>query len=136
MPVTRYPGFLAALLLLSVLAPGLALAQTTATAPVSSGNPNLSVASVKMDGGIRVSKIIGSAVYADPNTQIGTIDDLVMTADNKVVLAVISVGGVLGVGGKLVAVPYPQLRFDGGKTTLPGVTKDSLNAMPNFTFNG
>ena len=113
-----------AALLLAASVP--AMAQTTA------GNPNLSVAAVKMDNGVRATKIIGSAVYGDPNTQIATVNDLVMTPDDKVVLAVLSVGGVLGVGGKLVAVPYPQLKQDAGKTMLPGATKDTLNAMPGL----
>lgn len=125
-----------ALALLAMTAlPGLAAAQTTPPAPAA-GNANLTVATVKMDNGIRLSKIIGSSVYADANTQIGTVDDLVMTPDNKIVLAVLSTGGVLGVGGKLVAVPYGQLSFANGKTMLPNASKDSLNAMPNFTFGG
>ena len=109
-----------------------ALAQTSA----GTSDPNLSVASVKMDNGVRASKIIGSAVYGDQNTQIATVNDLVMTPDDKVAIAVLSVGGVLGVGGKLVAVPFAQLKQDSGKTVLPGATKDTLNAMPDFTFNG
>lgn len=125
--MTRIPAL--ALLILTAL-PTLATAQTAPAA----GNPNLTVATVKMDNGIRLSKIIGSSVYADANTQIGTVDDLVMTPDNKIVLAVLSTGGVLGVGGKLVAVPYGQLSFANGKTMLPNASKDSLNAMPNFTF--
>ena len=127
--VTRCYAALAALMLAATVP---ATAQTTTSAP----NPNLSVASVRMDGGVRASKIIGSGIYSDPNTQIATVNDLLMAPDNKVVLAVLSVGGVLGVGGKLVAVPYAQLKLEGGKTMLPGATKESLNAMPDFTFNG
>jgi sporulation protein YlmC with PRC-barrel domain len=131
--VTRYSAALALFLLAAALP---ATAQTASGTGTGTGNPNLSIATVKMDNGVRVSQIIGSAVYADPNTQIATVNDLVMNPDDKVVLAVLSVGGVLGVGGKLVAVPYAQLKAEGGKTMLPGATKDSLNAMPNFTFNG
>ncbi len=101
----------------------------------TSGNPNLSVASVRMEGGIRASKLIGAGVYSDPNTQIGTIDDLMLTPDNKVALAVVSVGGLIGIGGKLTAVPIGQLRRAAdGKLMLPGASKDSLNAEPNFVY--
>lgn len=127
--MTRHAGFL----VLAALLPSLASAQQPALVP-SSGNPNLAIATVKLENGTRAGKIIGSKVYADGNTEIGSIDDLIMTADNKVVMAVVAVGGVLGVGSKLVAVPYDQIKFDGGKTMLPGMTKDSLNAMPNFTY--
>ncbi len=99
-------------------------------------NPNLSVASVRMEGGVRASKVIGAGVYSDGNTQVGTIDDLIMTPDNAVVLAIISVGGVMGLGGKLVALPIGQLQKPAdGRYMLPGATKDSLNAMPSFVYN-
>ncbi len=100
------------------------------------GNPNLSVASVRMEGGVRASKVIGAGVYSDGNTQVGAIDDLIMTSDNTVVLAIISVGGVMGLGGKQVALPVGQLqKAADGRYMLPGATKDSLNAMPNFVYN-
>ena len=40
------------------------------------------------------------------------MDDLIVGLDGKVSTAVISVGGFLGIGGKLVRVPYGQLRFE------------------------
>ena len=101
----------------------------------AAGNPNLSVASVRMQNGERASKIIGAGVYSDPNTQIGTVDDLMMTPDDKVVLVIVSVGGIIGLGGKLVAVPIVQLqRAADGKLMIPGATKDSLGAQPNFVY--
>ncbi len=100
------------------------------------GNPSLSVASVRMENGLRASKVIGAGVYSDGNTQVGAIDDLIMTPDNAVVLAVLSVGGVMGLGGKLVALPIGQLqKGQDGRYTLPGSSKDSLNAMPSFVYN-
>ncbi len=132
------------LVLAAALAAGFPHAQASAQAPgapdakltPAPGNPNLSVASVRMDGGVRASKVIGAGVYSDGNTQIGTIDDLIMAPDNAVVLAIISVGGVMGLGGKLVALPIGQLQKPAdGRYILPGATKDSLNAMPSFVYN-
>ncbi len=112
-----------------------------ASAPASpasepdAGNPNLSVATVKMDGGTRASKVIGASVTNSSNQEVGTVNDLIMDKDNKIILGVISLGGILGVGGKLVAVPFPSLHIDdGGKVTLPNGSKDSLNKMPGFTY--
>ncbi len=130
----RVTGFAVAAALIS----SLAYAQQSGPALTpASGNPNLAVASVKMENGLRVSKLIGAAVYGDANDQLGSIDDLLMTPDDHLVLAIVSVGGVMGLGGKLVAVPIQQLqRTADGKLALPGATKDSLNAMPNFIYNG
>lgn len=108
----------------------------TITGPASA---DLAVAAVKPKGGWRASKLIGAAVYNDQNQKIGSIDDLMVTPDGKLTIAVISVGGFLGMGSKLVAVPYDQLRFEtnkdnGERVLLPGGSKESLNAMPNFTY--
>jgi sporulation protein YlmC with PRC-barrel domain len=102
-------------------------------------NPNLVVAAVKLKNGFRASKLIGAPVFNDQNQKIGSIDDLIVAPDEKVTMAVISVGGFLGIGSKLVAIPYDQLHFqptkdNGERFELPGATKEALNSMPNFTY--
>lgn len=115
--------------------------QPPITGTLSTGDPHLVVATVTMKNGWRASKLIGSAVYNDQNQKIGSVDDLILTRDDdKVAMAVISVGGFLGMGSKLVAVPYDQLRFEITKDNeqrvhLPGGSKDALNAMPTFTYS-
>jgi len=97
-------------------------------------NPNLAVASVRLEGGVRASKLIGAAVYGDQNERVGSVDDLIMTEGDKITVAVIAVGGFLGMGSKLVAVQFDQLKRDADHVTLPGATKDTLDAMPNFVY--
>jgi hypothetical protein len=84
----------------------------------------------------RASKVIGSAVYNEQNETVGSLDDILIARDNKQpVRAVISVGGFLGIGNKLVEVDYNRLRFDeNNKVVLPNATKDDLNKMPGFTY--
>jgi hypothetical protein len=97
--------------------------------------PGLAVASVRLSGGYRASKVIGAAVDNAQNQQIGTVDDIVLDGQNKAAFAVISVGGFLGVGGKLVALPYGDLQRDNGKVVYPNGTKEALGQMPSFTYN-
>jgi sporulation protein YlmC with PRC-barrel domain len=108
--------------------------------PGAPAAPDLAVASVKLQGGLRASKVIGSAVYNDQNEKVGSVDDLIMKDDNRIVMAIVSVGGFLGIGNKLVAVPYDQLHVemtkDATKIAMPGASKDSLIAMPTFTYGG
>ena len=52
----------------------------------------------------------------------------------KAPFVVLSVGGFLGVGDRLVVLPYDQLRTAGGKVVLPGATKDALKALPEFKY--
>ncbi len=100
----------------------------------TTNNPNLAVASVRLENGVRASRLIGATVYSEQNERVGSVDDLVMTGDDKVTVAVISVGGFLGLGSKLVAVPFGQLKRDADRVVLPGASKDALNAMPNFVY--
>ncbi len=107
----------------------------SATPEPTSGSPNLSVATVKMDGGMRASKMIGAAVTNSSNQELGTVNDLILDKEGHAILGVISVGSVLGVGGKLVAVPYNSLHTgQDGKMVLPSDSKESLNKMPGFTY--
>jgi sporulation protein YlmC with PRC-barrel domain len=91
-------------------------------------------------GQIRVSKVIGAAVYNDKDQKLGSLEDVLLGADEKATQAVISVGGVLGVGARLVAVPFSQLQFPdkvGSSTSrvmMPGITGDSLKGMPAFHY--
>lgn len=100
----------------------------------TTNNPNLAVATVRLDSGSRLSRIIGAAVQNDAGEQVGTVDDLIMTGDSRVTMAVISVGGFLGLGAKLVAVPWAQLRPEANRVVLPGATKEMLNGMPSLTY--
>ncbi len=118
----------------SAPAPSTPATTTPAGVTATTGNPNLAVSSIKLETGKRLSQIIGAPVYGQDNKELGKVDDLVLTGDNQITLAVVSVGGFLGVGSKLVAFPFKQLASEGGRMTLPGVTADQLNAMPNFQY--
>jgi sporulation protein YlmC with PRC-barrel domain len=97
----------------------------------------VAVSQLKLVNGLRISKLIGAAIYNEANEKIGTVDDLILTSEDKAVVAIIQVGGFLGAGGKLVAVPYHQLQMDKeNKLLMTGANKDSLNAMPGFTYGG
>src|ERR1700737_2329781 len=88
----------------------------------------------KLAAGYRASKVIGSSVANDANETIGKIDDLLVSSDGKQPYAVLSIGGFLGVGSRLVAVPYDSLKFVDKKFVLPGGTKESLKMLPEFKY--
>ena len=85
--------------------------------------------------GYRTSKVVGSTVVNEANETVGTIDDLIVTPGEKVPFAVLSVGGFLGMGTKYVVVSFSSLQVKDKKMVLPGATKDSLKALPEFKYN-
>jgi sporulation protein YlmC with PRC-barrel domain len=105
---------------------------TATTAPnATSGVPKYFTA----DHQVRVSKVVGASVYNDQNQSIGSIDDILMgDRDHKAATVVISVGGFLGMGSKLVSVPFDQLKIENDKVVMPGATKASLEGMPEYRY--
>lgn len=92
------------------------------------------ISTLTLATGYRSSKVVGSAVYNDAKEDIGKIDDLIVTSKDSVPFAVISVGGFLGMGKHYVVVPASSLEVVGGRITLHGATKDSLKALPDYTY--
>ncbi|MBE0532036.1 MAG: PRC-barrel domain-containing protein [Rhodospirillales bacterium] len=85
--------------------------------------------------GYRTSKVVGSTVVNEANETVGTIDDLIVTPNEKVPFAVLSVGGFLGMGARYVIVPFNSLLVQDKQMVLPGATKDSLEALPEFKYD-
>jgi len=84
----------------------------------------------------RASKIIGANIYNEEGQSIGEVEDLIVQRDGAGPVAVVSVGGFLGIGARLVAVPLNELRFAEGDSrwTLSGATKESLQARPVVSY--
>ena len=57
------------------------------------------------------SKVVGLKVYNNENESLGSINDLLMDKDGNIKAAVLGVGGFLGMGAHLVAVPLDKIKF-------------------------
>jgi sporulation protein YlmC with PRC-barrel domain len=88
--------------------------------------------------GYRASEVIGSSVVNDRDERIGSIDDLTIGRDDRVLVAILQVGGFLGLGGKLIAVPYESLILTEDdrriRVVLPGATQDELKRLAEFRY--
>ena len=62
-------------------------------------------------GNWRGSKLVGLNVYNDSNESLGSINDLLMDKSGNIKGVVIGVGGFLGVGEHLVAMPFDKVKF-------------------------
>lgn len=81
-------------------------------------------------------EVIGKDVVNVMDEEVGTIADLVMDSDQKLVGVVLSVGGFLGIGEKWVAIPVDQIDFPTGDQParlLAAVTEEQLKNAPDFT---
>ncbi|MGE5538146.1 MAG: PRC-barrel domain-containing protein [Gemmatimonas sp.] len=83
---------------------------------------------------ITADKVEGTAVYDRRGNRIGNIEDLVLDKINgKVLYAVMSFGGFLGIGEKHHPLPWSALTYD---TKLEGyvvdVDKERLEKAPSY----
>jgi len=96
----------------SALLASAAFAQTpTATTDRDSMAPAAVTSDSSFQGNWRASKVVGLNVYNDNNESIGSINDLLTDKNGNIKAVVIGVGGFLGVGTHLVAVPYDKVKF-------------------------
>ncbi len=135
--MSKFHALSAAVALAGVLSiPALAATQTVATAPqapmgttaAQTPTPMTGAGATRATGTLhethgmwRSAALVGATVYNGSGTSIGEISNLLISPSGTVSTAVLSVGGFLGMGSKLIAMPYSALRFvpshNNGNTT-------------------
>ena len=90
--------------------------------------------SVAMHGVVAASKIIGETVVNRQDEKVGKIHELVIDAKkNRVLYAVLSFGGFMGMGNKLFAMPWEAFEFSTSENKLVlNVDKEKLKMVPVF----
>jgi sporulation protein YlmC with PRC-barrel domain len=81
------------------------------------------------------SDIYKADVYDNAEDKIGVVTDLILDNNGNVTTAVVSVGGLLGVGTKDVAVPFKDLKVmsrDGKDWLVLNQTKEDLKMAPAY----
>ncbi len=92
--------------------------------------------SQQQDGQILVSDIMGQTIYDGSGNNLGSVNDVVLDKDGKIVAVVIGVGGFLGIGQKNVAVSMAAINEstdENGKLKLVlNASKDEIDHAPAF----
>jgi len=110
-------------------------ADTMAAAPASTPlAPDVGFTSARADQ-VRASTLLRKQVYGSDNQSIGEISDLVLQKDGKSRVALIDVGGFLGVGEKTVEIPFTDLKFAKSDANAEpqvnvAMSKDQLQQLP------
>lgn len=120
----------------SALLATVAFAQTpTATtdradmAPAAASDPSF-------QGNWRTSKLVGLSVYNDSNESLGSISDLLADKNGNIKAVVIGVGGFLGVGEHLVAVPFDKIKFVNEPVAYTGASNATGSRPASSTTTG
>src|SRR5258706_14250102 len=75
---------------------------------------------------------MNSDVYNDAGQKIGKIGDLVISPSGEVSVAVIDVGGFIGLAKHRVAIPVKQFTQMHPNVVLPGANKEALKELPEL----
>jgi sporulation protein YlmC with PRC-barrel domain len=109
------------------------LAAQTATAP-------LSFAERQSNSEVLGSDFIGTPVTSKDGQPLGKITNLVFGQEGRIELAVIGIGGFLGIGEKEVAVPFDAVKsgeVNNKQVFIIDATKEELKAAPAYkTLSG
>jgi sporulation protein YlmC with PRC-barrel domain len=123
--------------ILSMVTVPFAFAQSQPQAPVA-GESTIGIAVTELqdvvNGWSAKKKILNKDVYNDKKQKIGVVTDIIIGPNKSVSYAIIGAGGFLGVDMHDVAIPFTQIKEQGGKMVLPGATKDAIKAMPVFHY--
>ncbi|NNC99836.1 MAG: PRC-barrel domain-containing protein, partial [Gammaproteobacteria bacterium] len=88
---------------------------------------------------MRASDVIGRTVYNGEGAELGEVDDIIVPGDpsESALQVVIEVGGFLGIGERLVAVPYSVLRVDqdDDENVYYNVSEKQLGLLPEFVYD-
>lgn len=113
---------------------------TTATSPTAQSTTLAVTAGSVVTERPRLSQIIGGNVYNERNERVGEVDDVILATPSgtaQAPMAIIQVGGFLGMGGRLVSVPLNDLRWnaENSRIVMPGATKEALQSRTPFDYN-
>jgi sporulation protein YlmC with PRC-barrel domain len=108
----------------------------TATSDRANMAPAAASTSSSFQGNWRTSKVVGLNVYNDNNESLGSINDLLTDKSGNIKAVVIGVGGFLGVGEHLVAVPWDKIKFVDQPVAYSGAAapKTATNTAPGGTM--
>jgi sporulation protein YlmC with PRC-barrel domain len=88
-----------------------AFAQTATTPSTTTPAAPVAASDSSYTGNWRASKIVGLNVYNANNESLGSINDLLTDQNGNIKAVIVGVGGFLGVGEHLVAVPFDKIKF-------------------------
>jgi sporulation protein YlmC with PRC-barrel domain len=106
----------------SALLATVAFAQTpTPTTDRANNMAPAAASDSSFQGTWRSSKVVGLNVYNDNNENLGSINELLVDKNGNIKAVVLGVGGFLGVGTHLIAVPFDKIKFVNEPVAYTGV---------------
>ncbi|MFO1061739.1 MAG: PRC-barrel domain-containing protein, partial [Dongiaceae bacterium] len=103
----------------------------------TTGNDNAGATASIDRNAVDLKQLIGKVVVDANGDRVGTVDNVLMDANGeRPEQAVIASGGFLGIGKKLIAVDFSQLKIgDDGRAHVTGLTREQVRDMKDFRYD-
>ena len=123
---------------IALMVGAVAVAVALSEPALSQGTPQ-TAAIMKVDPqsvatGYRTSKVVGSTVVNEANETVGTIDDLIVTPSERYPSRSFQSAASWAWALNMSWCPTVTLQVRDKKMVLPGATKESLKALPDFKY--
>jgi sporulation protein YlmC with PRC-barrel domain len=110
--------------------------RTTQDPAPRASTPQQQVESRPAPGDKRATSLIGAEVKNKDGESVGEVEDLIVTGKDNLFSAVVTIGGVLGIGEKRVSIPYDDFEISpDGETVYLSMTEAELDALPEFDYD-
>ncbi len=86
------------------------------------------------DAQYSLRELMGVEVMSPQGETLGELYDVIYSRADEKLTAIISVGGVLGVGEKLVAEPFSAIDISGEDRVIMNATPEDLERRPGFDY--
>ena len=120
----------------SIAGLGLVLAVSVSTLAPASAQTGPGFQTSQQAGQVMTYRLGGTRVFNAKGEVIGTINDIVIDANGQAQTVVLGLGGFLGIGSKLVAVPFSSVKIgpvvESARVVLVDVTKEQLDKAPAY----
>jgi len=112
---------------------------TTVPTPPAENSTQVGAAQVPATGEVGINQLIGLDLRNANDEKVAEIKDVLIGDNNTVDTAIVTVGGVMGVAGRHVAIAWNQIQFFRDQSTIKAkvnMTEDQLKALPEYTSDG
>lgn len=85
----------------------------------------------------RMANYIGQPVVSASGEKLGSVYDVLFSKDGSIKTVVLGVGGFMGMGSKLVAIPFETVTYsekDGSRVIMVPLTMEALKTAPAYTL--
>ncbi len=84
-------------------------------------------------GPLRASQIMGINVNDQQGNSVGTVEDLILSDQGDIEYLVLARGGVFGIGGNMVPVPWQMVSAEGADALKLNIDQERLENAPSFS---